>query len=202
MLGAPGVLLQAQPAARLHRDALDLIARAGIDIGEAAPGPVGGGVGHRFGPAVGAQVFDQGLDVLGGGFVRHQHRVVADHHHHVAQPDHRQQPLFAAQVGIADPLQGDVAAHHVAGVVLVADVPQRRPRPDIGPADVEWHHGALVGGFHYRVVDGDVGRCGEGRGVEAQEIEVAHRRRQGRLGGGEDGRVEALDLIEIGARRH
>ncbi len=79
-------------------------------------------------------------------------------------------------------------------------LPQRRPRADVAPADVDGHHRRLLGLLHHRVVDGDVGRAREGGAVEAQEVQIVRRFGEGLARRCQDLRGQLLELRQEGAR--
>jgi hypothetical protein len=84
--------------------------------------------------------------------------------------------------------------------VLLADLPQRRPRAHVAPAEVDRDHRGGVGLLHHRVVD-RIGRAGlEAVGVEADEIEIAGALRPRLAARLEDRGLMPRKLLEIASR--
>src|SRR4051812_6924705 len=95
-----------------------------------------------------------------------------------------------------------IAMQRIAVGIFFFRLPDRVPRPDVGPAGVERHHhrfrpaGALADALHYRVVDG-IGRAGfERRFVDTVEAAVAPALAESLLASGQDVAAEAADGID------
>src|SRR5262252_7918410 len=198
VLGAMIVLLQAELAARLDGDALDLEAVAGIDRAVVPPGAMAGDVLLRFGPVLALQLGHHARYLAGRLGVGDQHRIVGGDDHDVVESDRRHQPAFAADIGVADAVGEHVAVQEVAVVVQRADVAQRGPGTDIAPRHVDRHDRRARRVLHDGVVDREVGRLAERLAGETEESEiflaVAHRA----LAGAQHRRVDARQLAEIG----
>jgi hypothetical protein len=82
------VLLQRQPRAGVHADALDLIARPGVGALVEAPRAVNAPVLQRLGPLSGLDLLDQVLDPLRMLLRHHQHRVRGRDDDDIFEADH------------------------------------------------------------------------------------------------------------------
>ena len=91
--------------------------------------------------------------------VGHQQRVGRVDDDEIAHADGRHQRLLAVDVAVVRVLEHGGAAGEVAGRVARRQLPQRRPRADVAPADVDRQHRRLVGALHHGIVDGDAGRA-------------------------------------------
>ena len=198
VLGAVVVQLQRQRGARFHRQALDLVAGAGVDAFVVAPGAEHATVELVLVAAEGLQLGDDFLHVLGAFATRDQHGVGGFDDHHAVQADGGDAAVLGQHQGVAHLVGEDVALGDVAMGIARGDVPQRGPGADVGPASVEGHHGGLVGLLHDGVVDGVAGRGQEGGLVHAAEVHVALALGDGGLAGREDGRRVALHLGDPG----
>ena len=134
--------------------------------------------------------------VLGGD----QHRVVRFDHDRVAQAEHGNHAFLGADIAVLRRLHVHVAAEHVPARILFADLPQRRPRADVAPADIHRDDGRGVGLLHHRVVDRIGGTGRERRRVEPHEIEVGRGFLPGCTAGGEHRRRVTTQLLEIASR--
>lgn len=86
---------------------------------------------------LGVELADQFLDVLHLILVRNHHGVFGFHDHDVFQTQHRDQLAIAVDGAIARVLGDHVAFEHVAILVLLVHVPDRRPEPtSLQPADI------------------------------------------------------------------
>ncbi len=127
VFGPMVVLLQAERAAWLDGDALDLEAIAGIDRAVVPPRPMAGDVVLRFRPVLAAQLGDDARNFGGGIGVGDQHGVVGRDDHQVVQSDHGNELAFAADVGVVHAIGEHVAMQDVAVVVERADAAKRGP---------------------------------------------------------------------------
>ena len=95
------VLLQRQPAARLHDDALDLVTIAIVDRLVTAPGPVHLDVilGDLGGD--GLELRHQPLQAVGVLLARHQHGVLGGDHHEIVDAFQRHQRPVGRDVAVA-----------------------------------------------------------------------------------------------------
>src|SRR3546814_9584891 len=79
------------------------------------------------------------------------------------------QPVIAPGQGVAAIARDHIAMMGVAAAVLIGHRPQRRPRADIIPADIDRQHGGAIGFLHHRVID-RVGRAiGKSLGAERSD---------------------------------
>ena len=84
-------------------------------------------------------------------------------------------------------------------VVARRNIPKRRPRADVVPADIQRQHGGGDGFFHDGIVDGYVRRRRKAGFVETKEAQIVGGFRQRRACGLEDRRFKPGDFFQIGA---
>src|SRR3546814_6289549 len=60
----------------------------------------------------------------------------------------------------------------VAAAVLIGHRPQRRPRADIIPADIDRQHGGAIGFLHHRVIDRAGRAIGKSLGAQPHKIDI------------------------------
>ena len=125
-----------------------------------------------------------------------QHHVGGGHHDGVLEPQRGQQHPVGAQVAPAAAVGHHVAEHDVAGLVLVAHLPQARPAAHVVPADVGVHDGGPTRVLHDRVVHRDRRGPGELLLVEAHEVQVDPGGPQGAGDRLEDVGPQPLELLE------
>ena len=139
VLEAVAVHLQGERLARLHAEALDLVALAGAESLEAAPGALDPAVMPALLAAFALEPGDDLARLARGVLVRHEHRVRGLDHHRVPEAHRGEQAMFRVQKAARA-----VADEHVAvgGVVSVAalEVQPGGPGADVGPARVQGHH--------------------------------------------------------------
>src|SRR5579885_2876548 len=153
VLGAMEMLLQAELGAGVDDDALDLEPAALGQRLVIAPRPAHAVVRLGLGPLSRAQPRDDLLDRLGLVAAKHEHRVGGGDDDRVLDPDHGGQRPVAADKAVAAACEHHVAGGDVAVAVLGADLPQRVPAADIGPAEIRRHHRAAGGALGHRVVE-------------------------------------------------
>ncbi|KAG1242954.1 hypothetical protein G6F68_015982 [Rhizopus microsporus] len=127
------VHLGRQAGARLHRDALDLVARPMAHRAVRSPGALHLAVGVQVRPVLGLEDLDQALDVLRPVFMGHQHGVGRFDHHDVVQAHRSDQPAGGVDQAVAGILDHDVACGGVALHRLLGDAPDRVPGPYVAP---------------------------------------------------------------------
>ena len=120
-----------------------------------------------------------------------QHGIVHRHHDHFLDADHRGQRPVGADVGIAHMVDLDRPLGDVAGAVGLADIEQRVPGAEVGPAELGRHDPAFVGALHDGVVDRLGRRLGEGIGIEEHRRTGLLGLGDGFLGGSGHGGLEA-----------
>ena len=190
--------LQRQLGAGVHGKALDLVARAGVDAFVGSPGAVHPPVGGVLGALVGLHPVDQQLDVLRRALARHQHRVGGLDDHQALDADRGDHAVLGLDVGVGDVGHEHVAFADVAVGGLVVELPECVPRTDIAPPHLHRNNGTQSGLFHHRIVDGNRGAGRERSLVQAAEVQVHAARRQRLPCRGEHGRLELLQLLDIG----
>ena len=172
MLGAVIVFLQRDLCARVHRDPLDLEPVAAVDAVVGAPGTMHLAMQVCLLAVIGDQPFDDGLDGLGLGPVRHQHGVRRLDDYQVFHACGGDEPVGAADVTVPGIQGDDVAQGGVSVGVPVGQFPEGGPGAHVAPATVQGNHGSMPGLLHDRVVDGVRRACGEGIGIEPYEIGI------------------------------
>jgi len=119
------------------------------------------------------ELLDDTLDVLRALPRRHHHRIRRLDHDVITHPDQSHQPALCPDVAVGHILQQHVALYHVALRILRARLAQRRPRTDVTPTRIQWHHQRVRGLFHDRVVDRVGGTGQEGLLGQACKIHIA-----------------------------
>ncbi len=196
VLGTVVVHLQREAGTRIHADALDLEATAHVHRVVPAPGAVHGAVVLGLAALLGIELADQFLDVLHLVLVRNHHGVFGFHDHDVFQTQHRDQFAIAVDQAIARVLGDHVAFEHVAILVLLVHVPDRRPGADIAPAGGHRNHTGQLSLFHHGVVDGVVRAAGEGGRIDQHFVAVFHAALERDPAGVVDVRVVLLQFIQ------
>ena len=168
------MLLQRKPLARLHDDALDLMALAVVDRLIGTPGPMHLEVlcGHLGRDRL--HLRDQPLQPVGVLLARHQHGVLGGHHHEIVDAFQRDQRLVGRDIAVAGILEHGGA---LRGIAL------RRPCPTIPTPHARSRHrtsrtdtgttAARDGLFHHRIVDRDRLGLLERVRIERDEAEIA-----------------------------
>ena len=169
------MLLQRQPPARVHDNALDLIAATRVDALVIAPRTIDALVFLRFGTLELLQRFDDILDARRGVRMRDQDRILRRDDDDVAQAHHGGQQAIGAHQAIRAVEHEGVAPDGIAVFVLRAQVAHRRPGADVAPADVGRDDRRATRMLHHGVIDRLLRRGREGRLVENQELQVAPR---------------------------
>ena len=103
--------------------------------------------------------------------MRDQHRVGRVDDHEVLHADGGDHAILGVHEGAAGVDGHALAAAAIAVGVGVGELGDRLPGADVAPVEVAAHHGHLAVGrgvLHDRVVDGDIGRDGEGRRVDLE----------------------------------
>src|SRR5262245_42696186 len=132
VLGAMEVLLQRELGTWFDHDALDLIARAGVDALVVAPGPVDAAMLDRLAPVLGLELLDQRLDGFGLLACRDQNGVGGGDHDHVVEAHNgRKDALVGADQRVAAVLQDGRAIDGIAIAVVLENVPDGAPAADI-----------------------------------------------------------------------
>ena len=169
------VHLHRQLAARLDVQQLHLEALAGAELLEEAPRPVAPDVLRVLVAVELLEARDETRDVLRAALVGDEQRVRRVDDDEAVEADGGDERALAVDEAVAGVDEDRIALDGVGLRVARGDLPQRRPRADVAPADVDGHHRRLLRLLHHRVVDGDVGRAREGGAVEAQEPEIVRR---------------------------
>ena len=172
VLGAAPVRLEGEPLAGVDDDALHLESVPAVEDIEQAPRTMDHAVVPVLLPSGRREGGDDVPQVLGRALGRDQHRIGGVGNDEVRHPDHRDQPIRPPDVGVAGALEHHVAPRNVSGGVPFAQLGDRRPRPDVGPAGVERDHDGGGGAFHDRVVHRDGRGSGERFRIEPQEAEI------------------------------
>ena len=190
VLGTVVVLLQRERGTGLDGDALDLVARSGVDAVVPAPGARHTAVLHGLAGVELLQARDDFLDGFGVRGVGHQQGVggVDDEQVFGAQGDHR---ALAGGVYVGVARSQVVSVRQFAsGTVTVrvrgGQLGHRVPAADIAPGAGKGEDADVGRMFHHGVVDGLAAAGGEGSGVGAQKQPVADRRGHGLAAGVED----------------
>src|SRR5262249_12441271 len=133
--------LQRQFSARLHHDALDLVALATVKGLVPAPRSVDAIVMQRQVLAVALEVIDHGFDRFSLIFRSDEHRVLHGDNHEVFDPHHGDAGMVAIGEAIVRVLYDNlaIALNHIAARVLLHEVPNSRPGPDVAPWRREGH---------------------------------------------------------------
>ena len=123
-------------------------------------------------PLPGLELGDKVLHRIRPVARRDQHGIGRRDDDDVVEPDHgRQQPVAVDQaVASLDDL--DIAPQGIAASVLRRCVPECAPGADVRPGKCDRQDARHPGPLHDGVIDRDLGRLGEGLGIEAQEIEI------------------------------
>ena len=166
------VHLHGKLAAGLDVQQLDLEARPDIERLEVAPGPIVAEVLLLLLAVRLLQAFDDRRNFLRAVLVGNEQRIGRIDDDEVLDADRRDERPLGVDVAVGGVLQHGVASDEVALVVARRDLPQRRPRADVAPADVDRQHGRGVRPLHHGVVDRDVGRRREFGFAEAQKAQV------------------------------
>ncbi len=166
------VHLQRELLPRVDHDPLDLEPLRADQRLVRPPGSIHRLVQAHFRSVIRAQAFDQPFDILYLVRVRHQHGIRGFDDHQVFHAHGGQQARFRAQVAVPDIVRDHVALGNVAGIILLADVAQGRPRTDIVPVTVERNHGGARSVFHHRIIHRIRGAATEGFTVHPDEVQV------------------------------
>ena len=197
VFGTVQVLLKAEALARLHHDALHLVAFGGFEHGVRAP-RAAHGLRHvdEVGTA-GLEFFHNLLHLLAAAERGHQEGIRRVDDEHLVEVDGRDGALGSHHEGILG-TDGDVARVHVVAVFVVRIFPvQAIKTAEVAPADIARHDLHLVRLFHDGVVDG-IARDGEHVvAVDADRFAIFDRGLlEGGLRRGEDIRRMFLQFVE------
>ena len=201
VLGTVQVLLQAEALARLHHDALHLVALGGFEHGVGAPRTAHG---LRHVDEVGTadlEFFHHLLHLLAAGKRGDEECVRRVDDEHLVEVDRRDGALTAHHEGVLR-THGDVARVHVVAVVVVRIfVVEAVEAAEVAPADIARYDLHLVRLFHHGVVNG-VARDGHHVvAVDANGLAFFDGRvRERLLGGGEHLGGVLAELGEEGLR--
>jgi len=154
VFGTVKVLLQAEALARLHHDALHLVALGGFQHGVRTPRAA-----HRLRHVdeVGAallELFHHLLHLLAAAKRGYEKCVRGIDDEHLVEVDRRDSALSAHHEGVLR-AHRDVTRVHVVAVIVVRVFPiQTIKASEVAPADVARHDLHLLGLLHHGVVDG------------------------------------------------
>src|SRR4051812_1739194 len=132
--------LQAEPRARLDEDALDLEARAMVEVLVPAPRPMDATVRARLAAAGLGERRHEVLDVGTLRAVGDEHRVRGLDHGDVVEADDADEAAGRVDERVARVADDGVALDGVASTVAGADLPDRVPGAEIAPAGGERDH--------------------------------------------------------------
>ena len=176
VFGTVQVLLQAEALARLHHDALHLVALGGFEHGVRAPRAAHGLRHiHEVGTAY-LEFFHDLLHLLAAAERGHEEGVRRVDDEHLVEVDRRDGALRTHHEGVLG-AHGDVARVHVVAVLVVwVFSVQTIKASEVAPADVARHDLHLLGLFHHGVVDGVRGNCEHVVAVDADGFAIFDRR--------------------------
>ena len=92
--------------------------------------------------------------------------------------------------------------NRIARPVLRRNRPQRRPRPQVVPANLRRDHRSTLRALHHRIVQRDRRRRPKGRRLQPQKVQIRPRPSQGRLRRSQNLRAIAPHLLHQPTRPH
>ena len=129
--------------------------------------------------------------------MRHQHRIRCFNNHQVFKTHCRDQSAVGMDIGVARLPIHYVTLEHIAVVVLVTDLPERRPGADVAPPSVERYDHRVRGFFHHGVINRVI-RAGRKSGfIDACEMHIARATRQGCSTSGQNVRAITFELLQV-----